>query len=371
MPTKAPIVAFILTSRFPTEKAYGVTTEYSARAIFNLFYDVVIITPFKDRHFESKINVLEIQGGISSKLLSSKTKRFIFCRYHLFLVLYSLTIKSHFSKRYVVFWTRDIFLTYMLSLFTKNIIILELHNLPKGIQNYFIKYLIKKNRVYIAPITDFLSSKFNFNKSRYILAPMAVNNDEFIEQSEMKLKNNTIIYVGTTSSGGVELDCNFINNLAFLVAANFPEWVIELVGINKDFFIDQISSSISTNINFLGYIQRDEALKKMKYAKVGLVLYGNNDYHQFPIKIVEYAASGLSILASDTPIHRRVLGSDKCVFYEVQSPISAFASFKSLLDNPNMASELNFNLSNWVKKLTYTNRVTKVLELVLKESRFN
>jgi glycosyltransferase involved in cell wall biosynthesis len=187
----------------------------------------------------------------------------------------------------------------------------------------------------------------------------------------MKLKNNTIIYVGTTSSGGVKLDCNFINDLAFLVAANFPEWIIELVGINKDFFINQISGSLSSNIIFSGYVQREVALKKMRYAKVGLVLYGNHGYHQFPIKIVEYAASGLSILASDTPIHRRVLGSDKCLFYEVQSPISAFASLKSLLDNTNTTSELNFNLSNWVKKLTYTNRVTKVLELVLKESSFN
>jgi len=371
MLTKSPIVAFILTSRFPTEKAYGVTTEYSARAVLNLFYDVVITTPFKDRHFESKINVDEIQGVIASKLLSPKIQRFVFLRYHLFLILYSLKLKLHFSKRYVIFWTRDIFLTYLLALFTKNVIILELHNLPKGIQNYILKYLIKKNRIYFAPITDFLAGKFNFTESRYILAPMAVNNDEFIEQSEIKQKNNTIIYVGTSSSGGVKLDCNFINDLAFLVAANFPEWIIELVGVNKDFFISQISGSLSANITFSGYVQRDEALKKMKSAKVGLVLYGKNDYHQFPIKIVEYAASGLTILASDTPIHRSVLGSDKCVFFEVHSPISAFTSFKSLLDNTNKATELNSNLNNWVKKLTYRNRVTKVLELVMKESSLN
>jgi hypothetical protein len=57
MEENKPKIVFILTARFPTEKAYGVTTEFSARAIKELGYLTSIITPMFIRHKKGQCTI--------------------------------------------------------------------------------------------------------------------------------------------------------------------------------------------------------------------------------------------------------------------------------------------------------------------------
>ena len=55
-------VWFALDVRYPTEKAYGVTTNFTANAIQNLGgYDVTVITPKLDNRFSSSVNSIEMR----------------------------------------------------------------------------------------------------------------------------------------------------------------------------------------------------------------------------------------------------------------------------------------------------------------------
>ena len=52
---------FVLNSRFPTDKAYGVTTEFTLRAISEFKkFDVRVVTPYKDQNFKTNLKVIEV-----------------------------------------------------------------------------------------------------------------------------------------------------------------------------------------------------------------------------------------------------------------------------------------------------------------------
>jgi glycosyltransferase involved in cell wall biosynthesis len=255
----------------------------------------------------------------------------------------------------------------MLSVICKNRIVLELHNIPTGFRIFLLNFLIKKPLVFLSPISNFLESKFKFDENRYMIAPMAINTSEVVDLCDAKQKNKTIIYVGYPESGGIKLNFSLMNDFAELISRDYPDWIFEVVGFDRNFFENQISKPSSKNFSFLGRVPRQIALSRMRLARIGLVLYENNNYHQFPLKIVEYAASGLTILASNTSIHRRILGNNKCIFYDTTSPESAFLSFRYLQNNPKKSCEIEENLNQWVKGLTYNERVSCILDRVLKD----
>jgi len=367
MNKNSPKILFILTARFPTEKAYGVTTEFSARATKELGYFTSIITPKRDHDLLSMLYVDEVMGRLYAILLSSKIKLFTSLRYHFFLCVYAFAIKNKMKYLNNIFWTRDVFIAFVLSVISRNRIVLELHNIPTGFRVFLVNFLIKKPLVFVSPISNFLESQFNFDKNRYMIAPMAVNSTEIVDFPDNKTRNKTIIYVGQPESKGKKLNFTLMNELAELIWQEYPDWIFEVVGFDKNFFEKQMAKSCSKNFNFLGPVPREIALSRMNLARIGLVLYENDSYHQFPLKIVEYAASGLTILASDTSIHRRILGSKKCVFFDGTSSKSAFLSFRNLQNNYKETYEIKANLNNWVKGLTYQKRVYRVLDNVLKD----
>ena len=70
-----PTVIFFLTVRFPTEKAYGVTTMYTARAIAE-FGDsnVIVIAPNIDKNFKSELSLKKIKIPLENILTKSLLK---------------------------------------------------------------------------------------------------------------------------------------------------------------------------------------------------------------------------------------------------------------------------------------------------------
>ena len=70
-------IYFVLASRFPTKKAYGVTTENTARAATELGHRSSIITPELGEKDVSTLNVLIVGSSISQYLLSSRLRKVI------------------------------------------------------------------------------------------------------------------------------------------------------------------------------------------------------------------------------------------------------------------------------------------------------
>ena len=359
-------IVFVLLARFPTERAYGVTTEYSAIAAQNLGYDVQIVTPKTDSLIKSKVKVQLVGSKLYEILLTNSVIKMLTLRFSMFSLFYACLIRKKYSDQINVFWSRDIVFSFLLSVFSKNLIICEIHQVPTTFQKIVLRLCMLKFNILLAPISDFLMEKELRHSRRYILAPMGINANELLKYSGNKIEEKKIVYLGNAKNGNVALDCNFINEVAIRLQKEYPKWSIEIIGISRDYFSQRIVNPLSSNINLLGQISRENALEKIWTASIGLVIYPNDKHFWagFPIKIVEYAALKVAIVASDTIAHRRILDSNRCIFYQAENIASIVESIGKIIGNSTLKSSLVKSSRLWSEKYTYESRVENILLVI-------
>jgi glycosyltransferase involved in cell wall biosynthesis len=356
---------FLLPTRFPTDKAYGVTTEFTALAVKNFDFEVTISTPLIDKSLNSKLLVSATTNHLAGKLLSRKIRIALTARFTIFLFVFAIHNAFKFREKHVVFWTRDIFLAFLMVKFSRNYIICEVHRTPGKLQNIFLKFLLKEKRVIVTPISNFFPAIQKLSRFNTVFSPMSVNADEIEYFNSFKdKKQKTIIYVGNTSSGDYILNVDLLNSMAHALIDTHPDWMIEIIGVQEGFFNSHIERHISPNIKLFGYLPREQVIKRLAVASIGLVIYPNSKWlnDSFPIKVIEYAAAGVAIVASKSVAHLRLLDDQKCVFFEVDSADSLTDSIKKLILDSTYRSLISQNANNWSKSFTYDKRVQNILE---------
>jgi glycosyltransferase involved in cell wall biosynthesis len=346
-------IVFPLIATFPTRRAYGITTE------------VYITTPRKGDQELTKVSLVEICRNIHSFLLTGKLKNFVGLRLKIFTIWYGLNISSKFRKELTLFWCRDLFLSYILSVTSRLFIICEIHRRPSKFDLLILLLLKKNQRVLLAPISIKLQKDLNLDKNLSVVVPMSVSEDDIKFLSKPHhTKKNKIIYVGNLMSGGHKLNVNLLNELGYRLRSTFPDWKIEVVGISKSEFNASCKRKVCSNVKVINRLNRQEILGKLAEAKIGLVIYSDEKYFHdsFPIKIVEYAAARLCIVASNTISHRNILNNDLCVYFESGSIDSLENSVVKLILDQKRQHYISKNIFLWVQGLTYENRVKLVLD---------
>lgn len=357
---------FILASRFPTEKAYGVTTEFSAQAARKLNIDVNIVTPKYDRTLSSSVSVIQSGGTFYKILLNNKLKKFIGLRFFFFNILFALVLSFGFREKKInIFWTRDIFLSWLLSLQMSCKVVCEIHRTPQKFHRFILFFLKKRKNVIFAPITLCLQNKLNIPDNKAVIAPMSINSHElkFFTDNNVP-KENTIIYVGNFQSYTHKLNVNLINELGYFLGKNYSTWKVEIIGIDPNIFAAACNKKISKNITINGRLDRVSMFKKLGRAKIGLVIYPDTNYFKdsFPIKIVEYAIAKVTIVASNSEAHTSILGKDKCVYFECESQTSLNSSVASIINSNELSSKLSEKAFEWASNLTYDKRINTILK---------
>lgn len=355
---------FVLPYRFPTKRAYGVTTEFTARALKKLGYSVSILSSRKDSNLETEIDIELIAPAISRILMSDRIKKFIRIRYYIFVIFFTFVVKIKFNGSKKVFWCRDIFLTYILSMKSKNTLVCEIHHLPNAIQNYFLRKISKRQNTIFAPISTLIAQSLKIKESRVVISPMSIDEQEFsTSYKRFSQKKNHIVYLGQSHNGQIPTDLNFINNVACEISNTHPNWKFEVIGIDFEYFKKNVTKPLASNLQICGYLPRNRILNHLEVASIGLVIYPDTNWFRgsFPIKIVEYAATSVAIIASDTPSHRGILSESNCLFYSHGSVASLCSKIDYLIKDPEKIDFLTKNSYIWSKRLTYKNRVKKIL----------
>jgi glycosyltransferase involved in cell wall biosynthesis len=310
-----------------------------------------------------------VASELAHILLSRKFKKFIKFRFNFFLIFFVFLIRRRVGKECKLFWCRDIFLTYLLSIRSKNFIVCEIHRTPVGLQKYFLKKISRSKRIILAPIGNFLPKKFDLVPSRICEAPMAINSHE-LQYFDEKLskKEKIIVYVGLSNQVGIPLNVDLINDAASRIFESFPDWRIEIIGIDPKDFQNNVSNQVSKNITVSGFVPRETVMKQLSQASIGLVIYPELTWFKdsFPIKIVEYAAASLAIVASGTISHTRILNENTAIFFDDSSSESLANSIKLLINDNNLRLKISKQARLWVEPLTYENRVQNVLNALNK-----
>jgi glycosyltransferase involved in cell wall biosynthesis len=356
-------VTFVLNVRYPTEKAYGVTTGLTAKAIAETgMYSVEVITPKLDRNHESFVNTIEVGMPlpiIYNYIIEKKNTLgpYVFNIWKLFYPIRLITVLKHKDN---LIWLRDIYTALVLSLLGYQTVC-EVHRTPSIINRVMLSALKILPKTTVILISKNLQEKLKISIKNSVVAPMAVYQSEILGNKEKKLNSKvTIGYIGSPHSSGIALSLQSIIEAALIFESSNPNIIFRLVGISKT---DFLNIEFPSNIEFVGRLPRSKSLKAIDDFDIGLVIYPDNKYFEdsFPIKIVEYAARCVPIVASNTTAHRNILGENKALFFDLSSDDSLAKCIIQLLNDSTKRESIILNSSYWVKQLTYQKRIERVL----------
>jgi glycosyltransferase involved in cell wall biosynthesis len=97
------------------------------------------------------------------------------------------------------------------------------------------------------------------------------------------------------------------------------------------------------NVDFLGWKAREEVVGILADAKVGLVLFQAtpNYVEAMPIKLFEYMAAGVPVVASDFPLWRQIVEGEQCgLLVDPADPDAIAGAIEWVLEHPDEAGAM-------------------------------
>lgn len=120
-------------------------------------------------------------------------------------------------------------------------------------------------------------------------------------------------------------------------------------------------------VDEFGWIDRDSVRKVLGQSKAGLVtLHPISNYlDALPVKMFEYMAAGLPVIASNFPLWRRIIERNKCgISVDPLNPKEIANAIDQLVTNPKLAEEMGRNGCRAVEeKYNWRNEEKKLFNL--------
>lgn len=154
-------------------------------------------------------------------------------------------------------------------------------------------------------------------------------------------KENSVVYVGGISEKrGIY---TILESLLIL-----EEVTLNLAGsINNEEQLNKMKNNKSWPlVDYYGFVGREEVKEILNKSRVGLtVLHPMPSYEDsLPIKMFEYMAVGLPVVASNFPLWERIIKKNNCgICVDPESPEEIARAIKWLMDNPEKAEEMGRN----------------------------
>ena len=370
-------IVFFLTSRYPTHKAYGVTTGETARELANRGNKVNIIAPNFTGDMSQKDPYDNQVILIQSKFVTLARKhlydlriigRPIFVMTSMLFTLKTLRILRRNSTDVV--WLRDFWSGILIKFFAPTIkLVVEVHQRPSGFGMLNLYLLQKHENTALLTIQESLKIDLQrkFPAAKVYLGFMGARS-EFFEtgrfrfqqlgnQADTRVK---VCYLGRFSSSGID------NGLYELLEnwRRIPEDLAELtlIGLSESEIKTVRKQFEMNNLRTSPSLPHSVIPKTLANFDCGLVPYPEGAYHRtrFPIKIVEYGACGLNIIASDTVAHRELLKEDFAYFYSLTDASSLLHILEEIMSNRRDSRERARRSFVWAQDYTYSKRVSEI-----------
>lgn len=219
----------------------------------------------------------------------------------------------------------------------------------------------------IVAATPFIRDKFSCINP----VSIAVNNFPMLDElalldSAWSGKKNQVCYIGSIDKirGVVEVV------EAFRYVSG--ETSLAFAGRLKDDSLGGIlkSSTGWSRTKPLGFLDREGVKNTLCESRVGLVTLhpAPNYLEALPVKMFEYMAAGLPVVASDFPLWRSIVEESKCgVCVDPLSPKSIAQAIDYLIQNPDVAEQMGRNGRQAVReKYNWFNEEKALIELYAK-----
>jgi hypothetical protein len=371
-------ILFLTPARYPTEKAYGVTTGNTLEALSRLGASVEIWN--RDYSGTDEYGNHLFQPG-KKKL---PKKRLLYridilgvskWAYVLDQLKFGLSCKVALKKELgnVVVWTRFPLVALVASVSPNiELVVIELHHQPNFTSRLFLRGLGKLKRLKVAVISQ--KSKTQFDSLglgiRTFTLEMSVP-EKFIQSAIHPLTLPAkVCYLGKSKSSGNT------NNLEFILSGysqtkRASQSKLELVGVES---LEASTLAVyaeklripQSSIQFVSHIPHKEVDEYLNGASIGLVPYELNNYNsaRFPIKILEYAAKGIWILAPESFAANLQIPPGVIITYKDADSTDFAKELDSLIEKLNLEPTRNSIAIEFAKLRTYSNRAQKYMEQI-------
>lgn len=383
-------ISFVLGSKFPTSRAYGVTTRETLEVLLkhSIKFNVYCLkSSYTDQDFDQIMkNVIYMRVLRISKILRNLSNygnskvNYVIWRLALFLDLFiNFRAIKNFAPN--VIWTRDPFIAYLLLKWCSKVqVILEVH---ESVGTIFYKKLINLQRVHFFPINKENNSflcELSGSKKTYEIMPMGVRNystpsvkeiDQYVKNLDKSTQSIiTIGYVGALEPSGYSKGIEELIRLSTYFQNNSLRYKILLIGASESEL--KKYTNIKNNLNLssrylsiLPHVSHSEALLGMKKCDI-LILpaYKSKLYMGMPIKLLEYLISGRITLIGDCELYRNFLPDYlHPLLYSSGDPEVLTRFIKSAHENRNLYKLLEMSVS-FSSSFTWEKRTLRMLDSI-------
>ena len=164
---------------------------------------------------------------------------------------------------------------------------------------------------------------------------------EIQKDDERYVKSNDIVYIGSISKiRGVEeiiLAMEYVKSVRLNLAGKFNE---------KSFKQKVKKYTAWQKVNELGFLNRQEIADLLANSKIGIVtLYPKINYiDSLPVKMFEYMAAGIPVIASNFPLWKEIVEGNNCgICVDPLDPKEIGGAIQYLIDNPKESEKMGKN----------------------------
>lgn len=361
-------LAYVTSVRLPTDRAHGYAIMKMCVEFTRAGATVELIVPTRHGPQGDPFDHYKIERNFPLKRLyttdiSGKSERATFGYYvDLLSFLFSLFLRRFPDD--TILYTRD----YQVALVVRaKHIVLEVHSVPENSRT-FAKALrrVEKFVAITRGIKDALVAR-GVSADRIVVAPDSVDLSEFnISPSREKVwreygvdpRKKIALYTGHFYGWkGAETLAE--------AAAFLPGTEIVLMGGVARELADFQRTYTAKNIHIIGFQPREKMPALLKSVDV-LVLPNSGKakisaLYTSPLKLFQYMASGVPIVASDLPSIREILDDSSAYWFTPDDPQSLASRIKEILLNPEEAKQKAHKASELVKQYTWSSRAHAIL----------
>ena len=382
-------IVYITNARLPTEKAHGVQIMKMNEALSGLGHDITLIHP---KRFQKEIShkkpififygVLETfqiktLNFVDPYLIRPFLPRFIY-KFVSFVTDFLWGLKSigealRLNPDLIMFRDNTPF-SFLLASLRKITVAIEFHDMPPKIARRIFKYAIRKStKTKCFSITSILAKdlekELGLASNTIRILPDAVDLSIFNKKAVIKQNKDKplITYCGSLSTAkGVDL---LIESAKLL-----PEFNIKIIGgLDEDIYkySEQTKSNHLDNVFFEGQISPNQVPLQLLESDI-LILPSSGKSkksreYTSAMKLFEYLATGVPILASNIPSNSEILESEKnCVLFDPDDPQKLAYATKYLWENYDLRREISLNAIKLSEDYTWNNRSKIIMSEVCK-----
>ena len=204
-----------------------------------------------------------------------------------------------------------------------------------------IEYLGSRSFDGLVVATPSIGRRFPTTKTVCVQNYAIIDEMKVINAPSYLDRENRLTYIGVISEGrGLTEILKTLDELPSELSIR-----LSLAGyFSPDDYSDELTKMNGWNIvDYVGLANRDEVARLLSVAKIGLLLLHPlpNHLESQPVKLFEYMAAGLPVIASDFPLWRKIIGSEECGL--LVDPLNVDELVNAvvwLLEHPNEAKEM-------------------------------